>query len=97
MHAAAIAALHSLMCSTLPFKEKKESSTKEDQRMQMQVVGTDSFHGQWDPEPIPKVTPFTYWNRKWEAKVSTHAFMGWGLFALEVAKVGDKLLPFVGQ
>ena len=23
--------------------------------------------------------------------------MGWGLFALEVAQVGDELLPFVGQ
>ena len=31
-----------------------------------------------------------------EVKESMHAFMGWGLFALEVAKVGDELLPFLG-
>ena len=97
MQAAASAALHSLMSSTLPFQKKGKSRSYEDQRMQLQTVSTGSFHGQWGPGPIPKLTPFTYWNRKWEVKISTHAFMGWGLFALEVAKVGDELLPFVGQ
>ena len=64
MYAATTAALHSLMSSTLPFKKNGESSTYEDQRMEMQIVGTDSLHGQWGPGPIPKLTPFTYWNRK---------------------------------
>ena len=29
--------------------------------------------------------------------MSMHLYMGWGLFALQVAKVGDELLPFVGK
>lgn len=55
------------------------------------------FDGQWGPGPIPKLTPFTYWNRLWEVKVSSFPFMGWGLFALQPAKAGDELLPFSGR
>ena len=29
--------------------------------------------------------------------MSTHPYMGWGLFALQVAKAGDELLPFFGK
>ena len=97
MQAATTTALHSLMFSTQPFEKEGESSLYEEQRMEMHTVGTYNFHGQWGPRPIPKFIPFTYWNSKWEVKVSTHAFMGWGLFTLEVTKVGDELLPFVGQ
>jgi hypothetical protein len=57
----------------------------------------DVYDGQWGPGPIPKLTPFTYWNRLWEVKVSNFPFMGWGLFALESAKAGEELLPFSGR
>ena len=97
MQATATVALHSLMSSTLPFQKEGESSSYEDQCMQMQTVGMGSLHGQWCLGPIPKLTPFTYQNRMWEVKVTTHAFIGWGLFALEITKVRDELLPFVGQ
>ena len=97
MQAAATAALHSLMFNNPPFPKKTKYGSHGDDQMLMQTFGPDRFHGQWGPGPVPKLTPFTYWNRKWEVKVSTHAFMGWGLFALGVAKVGDELLPFVGQ
>lgn len=29
--------------------------------------------------------------------MSTHPHMGWGLYAMEAAKSGDELLPFVGK
>ena len=29
--------------------------------------------------------------------MSTHPHMGWGLYAMEAAKAGDELLPFVGK
>lgn len=53
-------------------------------------------YGQWRPGPIPKLRKFIFWGRAWEVKVSQFPFMGWGLFALEAAKAGDELLPFVG-
>jgi hypothetical protein len=46
------------------------------------------FDEQWVPGLIPKLTAFTYWNRRWEVRVSNYAFMGWGLFALDPAKAG---------
>lgn len=88
-------ALPNVQCSSI--QRNRESSTKEDQCMQMQVISSDILNRQWGPWPISKLTPFIYWNRKLEIKVSTHTIMGWGLFLLEVAKVGDKFLPFVGQ
>lgn len=54
------------------------------------------YDGQWSDGPIPKLTKFSYWNKEWEVKVSNFSFMGWGLFALQYAKEGDELLPFVG-
>jgi hypothetical protein len=67
------------------------------QQTSVDIVRTNSSHGQWRIGPIPKLTPFTFWDRKWEIRVSTHPHMGWGLYAMEAAKVGDELLPFVGK
>lgn len=55
------------------------------------------FDGQWYDGPIPKVTPYMQWNRRWEGKVSRFACMEWDLFALEPTKARDELLPFVRQ
>ena len=38
---------------------------------------------------------FSYWNKEWEVRVSNFSFIGWDLFALQPAKEGEKLLPFV--
>ena len=54
------------------------------------------YDGQWCDGPIPKLTRFSFWKRDWEVKVSGFPFMGWGLFAMQTAKEGDELLPFVG-
>ena len=43
--------------------------------------------------PIPKLTQFSYFQRDGR---SGCPIMGWGLFALQPAKEGEKLLPFVG-
>ena len=58
---------------------------------------SDLFDGQRGPGEIPKLTPFTYWNRLWEVKVSSFPFMGWGLFALQPAKAGEELLLFTSR
>ena len=84
MQALATATLHFLMSSTLPFKKEGESNSYEDERMQMQSVGTGSFHRQWGLGSIPKLTPFTYWNRKWE---STHLSRTTG--RLPISRIGD--------
>jgi hypothetical protein len=57
----------------------------------------DVFDGQWGSGPIPKLTPFTYWNRLWKVEVSNFPFMDWGLFALQSVKAGKELLPYVGR
>ena len=54
------------------------------------------YDGQWCDGSIPKLAPFSYWNRDWEVKVSNFLFMGWGLFAIQPAKEGEELLLFVG-
>jgi hypothetical protein len=54
------------------------------------------YDGQWCDGPIPKLTPFVFWKREWQVKVSKYRFMGWGLFAMQPAKEGEELLPFVG-
>ena len=53
------------------------------------------YDGQWCDGPIPKLTSFVYWKRDWQVKVSKYRFMDWGLFAMQTAKEGDELLPFV--
>ena len=63
----------------------------------MDTVHTDSYHEQWRIGPIPELKPVTFWDRKWEVRVSAHPHMGWGLYAMEAAKAGDELLPFVGK
>ena len=54
------------------------------------------YDGQWCDGSIPKLAPFSYWNRDWGVKVSNFPFMGWGLFAIQSAKEGEELLPFLG-
>lgn len=62
----------------------------------LQTWGSNVYDGQWCDGPIPKLIKFSYWNREWEVRVSNFPFMGWGLFALQPAKEGEELLPFVG-
>lgn len=54
------------------------------------------YDGQWCDGPIPRLTSFVFWKRDWQVKVSNYRFMGWGLFAMQSAKEGEELLPFVG-
>ncbi len=56
----------------------------------------EAFDGQWCNGPIPKFTTFSFHQRNWVVKISKFPFMGWGLFAMDSAKEGDILLPFVG-
>ena len=55
----------------------------------------EAFDGQWCNGPIPKFTTFNFHQRNWEVKISKFSFMGWDLFAMDSAKSGDILLPFV--
>ena len=48
------------------FQNERKSPSFGDQSMHVSNVGTNSFHEHWGPWPIPKLTPFTYWNQKWE-------------------------------
>lgn len=68
-----------------------------DKELQLLHRPSNVYHGQWGPGPIPRLTEFKYWNRVWEVKVSNYPFMGWGLYAVEPARAGDELLPFVGR
>ena len=51
-------------------------------------------YGQWPNLPIPRMTPFTWWNRQWEIRVSTFPYMGWGLFTLQNLGPAEELIPF---
>ena len=81
----------------LPVQRRSESSLYPNSRTSGDIVQTDIDYGQWRIGTIPKLETFTYWKRKWEVRVSTHPHMGWGLYAMEAAKSGDELLPFVGK
>jgi hypothetical protein len=53
-------------------------------------------YGQWPTLPIPRMTPFTWWNRQWEIRISTFPYMGWGLFTLQNLEAEEELIPFTG-
>jgi hypothetical protein len=71
-----------------------ELTMKESELLDWQIHGC---HGEWGPDPISKLTPFKYWSRMWEVRVSMYAFMGWGLFCLQAAEARDELLSFIGR
>ena len=73
--------------------QKKTYTNEELKLMNWRV---DKFDGQWCDGPIPKFSTFNFHDRKWEVKIYGFSFMGWGLFAMDPAKAGDILLPFVG-
>ena len=81
------------MTTTTPVPEKKIHTNEELKLMNWRV---DQFDGQWRNGPIPKFSTFFFHDRNWEVKISKFSFMGWGLFAMDPAKAGDILLPFVG-
>ena len=81
------------MTTPTPFHDKKIYTNEELKWMNWRV---DKFDGQWCDGPIPKFSTFNFHDRKWEVKISKFSFMGWGLFAMDFAKAGDILLPFVG-
>jgi hypothetical protein len=54
----------------------------------------DVYDGQWGPLPIPKLTPFTYWNRLWEVKVSNFSIHGLGLVCIGICKGGRGITSF---
>jgi hypothetical protein len=49
----------------------------------MASYGDGKKISQWPTLPIPPLTPFPCWIRRWEIHVSTFQYMGWGLFILE--------------
>jgi hypothetical protein len=76
--------------------EHATSTTTSARVRALQRWRSNVYDGQWCNGPIPKLTPFSYFHREWEVRVSNFPFMGWGLFALQPAKEGEELLPFVG-
>jgi hypothetical protein len=91
--AAALEAIRSIIGRRLPISAAEARG----EHPRLLSLKKHTFHGQWTAGTVPKLTPFKYWNKLWEVKVSNFPFMGWGLFALEPAKARDQLLPFVGE
>ena len=77
---------------------KQEITTPYVPKAIMQLVTFDMGrdYGQWPNLPIPRITPFTWWNRRWEIRVSTFPYMGWGLFTLQNLGPEEELIPFTG-
>jgi hypothetical protein len=90
------------MASLQRFLREKASSTHQKLKetstrvLALEKWRSNVYDGQWCNGSIPKLTNFSYWNRNWEVRVSNFPFMGWGLFALQPARKGEDLLPFVG-
>jgi len=90
------------MVSLQTFLREKRTSTHDTVKgmstgvVALEIWRSNMFDGQWFDGLIPKLTTFSYWNRKWDVRISNFPFMDWCLFALQSTKKGEELFPFVG-